>query len=269
MRGRILIIAGSDPSGGAGIQADIKTVTALGGYAATAITALTVQNTLGVTDVHEVPPSIIAAQIEAVLSDIGADAIKTGMLHNAEVIGVVAEALRGHAAPLILDPVMVAKGGHKLLLDDAIDALKTRLISRATLITPNIPEAEVLSGLTIRSRQDMEKVAVALQKEYGVSVLLKGGHLEGRNLVDILVTVSGMETIEYQHIDTPHTHGTGCTMASAIATFIAQGKPLPEAVRHAHAYVQAAIRTAPGFGQGHGPLNHTANHACTPEKDSV
>ncbi|MCW8863232.1 MAG: bifunctional hydroxymethylpyrimidine kinase/phosphomethylpyrimidine kinase, partial [Rhodospirillales bacterium] len=258
MGGRVLIIAGSDSGGGAGIQADIKAVTALGGYAMTAITALTAQNTQGVFAIHEVPPEFITQQIEVVLDDIGADAIKIGMLHRPEVIDAVADALEGKAPgiPLVLDPVMVAKGGHALLESRAVTALKERLIPMAAVLTPNLPEAEALTGLTVRDEAQMGQAAAALRALGAGSVLLKGGHLAGDALVDLLVTDEGTVRFEDVRIDTVHTHGTGCTTASAIAAGIAQGMNVPDAVARARAYVREAIRTAPGLGHGHGPLNH-------------
>lgn len=258
MKGRVLIIAGSDSGGGAGIQADIKTVTMLGGYAATAITALTAQNTQGVFGIHDVPQDFIAQQIELVLSDIGADAIKTGMLHNAAVIGAVAVSLTSHASiPLVVDPVMVAKGGAPLLQQQAVESLKKKLLPRATLVTPNIPEAEILSGTRISSHTDMRNAAEKILSLGVQAVLLKGGHLEGDTIFDLLATPHNVEEFSSPRIATRHTHGTGCTLASAIATGLAQGMGLKTAVEQARAYVQKAIETAPGFGTGHGPLNHS------------
>jgi hydroxymethylpyrimidine/phosphomethylpyrimidine kinase len=258
---KILIIAGSDSGGGAGIQGDIKTITALGGYAATAITALTAQNTLGVSGIHEVPPSFISKQIRAVLSDFGADAIKTGMLHSSEVIHVVADSLGAYSmsTPLIVDPVMIAKGGAFLLQEEAITVLKKRLLPRATLLTPNIPEAERLVGFPINSADDMKKAGHSLVDLGAQAVLIKGGHLPGDALYDILVTEHTTHSFESKRIPTNHTHGTGCTLASAIALGIAQGMGLYEAVHLAHNYVYQAILSAPGIGKGHGPLNHLCN----------
>jgi hydroxymethylpyrimidine/phosphomethylpyrimidine kinase len=257
-RGRVLIIAGSDPGGGAGIQADIKAVTALGGFAMTAITALTIQDTVTVHDVFDVPAGVVADQMRVVLQDIGADAIKTGMLHRADIIEAVADTLARYApdVPLVVDPVMVAKGGAKLLVPEAATALREKLIARATLITPNLPEAEVLSGLKIAGVQDMPAAATWLLRQGPKAVLLKGGHLEGPMLVDLLAHEGQIDRFENTRIDTTSTHGTGCTMASAIAAGIAFGLPLKQAVVQARAYVQKAIETAPGFGHGHGPLNH-------------
>jgi len=258
LKGRVLAIAGSDSGGGAGIQADIKVITALGAYAATAITALTAQNTLGVQGIRIVPPEFIYQQIFVVLDDIGADAVKTGMLGDVTTIETVADALARHAigVPLVLDPVMVAKGGARLLDPGAVHALIRHLLPKAHIITPNLPEAEVLSGRAIPNAAAMHDAAAALLDLGVPAVLLKGGHLPGDTLVDLLVTRDGTETFSDARIDTRHTHGTGCTMASAIAAGLAQGMTLRDAVVRARAYVRAAIATAPGFGAGHGPLNH-------------
>jgi len=255
--GRVLIIAGSDSGGGAGIQADIKTVTALGGYAATAITAVTVQNTLGVADVHPIPPDVVAAQARAVLEDIGADAIKTGMLGEAATVEAVAAVLEGAPGiPVVVDPVMVAKGGASLLADRAVAALKARLVPRAALLTPNALEAEVLTGLAVASLDDQRRAAEVLLTAGARAVLMKGGHVPGARVIDLLVTPAGETAFEAERIETRHTHGTGCTLASACATGLAQGLPLEAAVARAWAYVQEAIARAPGFGRGHGPLDH-------------
>ncbi len=257
-RGRVLIVAGSDSGGGAGIQADIKTVTALGGYAATAITALTAQDTTGVHAVHPVPVPFITEQITRVLGDIGADALKTGMLGDAATIEAVADAIALHAAgvPFVCDPVMVAKGGHALLDPGAVETLKRRLPPLASVITPNLPEAEVLCGLVIRDRADMRRAAGALLRLGTAAVLLKGGHLEGEEVVDMLASADGLEEFTAPRIRTRATHGTGCTLASAIATGLAQGMSLRDSVLRARAYVRAAMLAAPGFGRGHAPLNH-------------
>ncbi|KIL96993.1 Phosphomethylpyrimidine kinase [Paramagnetospirillum magnetotacticum MS-1] len=258
MQGRVLIIAGSDSGGGAGIQADIKAVTCLGGYAATAVTALTAQNTLGVTGIHEVPPEFVWAQMEAVLGDIGADCIKTGMLASAAIVEVVAVALEELApeVPLVLDPVMVAKGGAALLADSAAGELVKRLVPRARLLTPNIPEAEVMLGRTIAGVEDLERAALDLLDLGPQAVLLKGGHLEGDDLVDVLAEAGGIRRFTGRRIQTRSTHGTGCTLASSIAAGLAQGMELGDAVERARAYLMRAIETAPGLGAGHGPLNH-------------
>lgn len=254
MLARILIIAGSDPSGGAGIQADIKTVTAFGGYAMAAVTALTAQNTQGVTGVHAVPADFVAEQVRLCVDDIGADAVKTGMLFSADIIRAVAAQLPD--APLVLDPVMVAKGGAALLNDDAVDALKTLLVPRAYVITPNIPEAQLLTGIPITTPHDMQRAGEALRQMGAQHALIKGGHLQGEMLTDMLVSASGAQAWQSARIATCHTHGTGCTLASAIATQLGQGALLPDAVANARDYVQRAMHAAPGLGHGHGPLNH-------------
>lgn len=256
-RGRVLIIAGSDSGGGAGIQADIKTVTALGGYAATAITAITVQNTLGVTGVHPVPLDIIEAQARAVLDDIGADAIKTGMLGDVATVELVARVLdSAGGVPAVIDPVMIAKGGASLLESRAVAAVKTLLVPRAALLTPNAPEAEALTGLTVATQDDQRRAGEALLTMGAKAVLMKGGHVAGDRVVDILMTPEGETTFEGERIDTRHTHGTGCTLASACAVGLAQGLPLTAAVARAWNYVHEAMLRAPGFGAGHGPLDH-------------
>lgn len=257
--GRVLIVAGSDSGGGAGIQADIKTVTVLGGYAMTAITAITVQNTQGVSGVHEVPPEIVRAQIEAVASDLGADAWKLGMLGSAAHVRVVAESYEafGAGAPLILDPVMIAKGGAALLAEEAIEVVATQLAPRATLITPNAPEAEALTGLEVRDLDGQINAAEALVEELGAfAALVKGGHIEGDIIRDVLLTREGYRVFESPRIATKATHGTGCTLASAVAARIAQGASIEAAVEDARAYLMAAIQAAPGLGAGHQPLGH-------------
>lgn len=258
MNGRVLIIAGSDSGGGAGIQADIKAVTAMDGFAATAITALTAQNTTGVHDVVPVEPAFIAQQIEVVLTDIGADALKTGMLHSAEVITTVAATLKKHAAdaPLVVDPVMVAKGGHRLLLSQAETALRDMLMPMAALLTPNLPEAEVLVGFPVRVEADMARAAEKLAALGARAVLMKGGHLEGDQIVDLLFHDGRVDRFVGARIASRSTHGTGCTLASAIAAGLAQKMSLHDSVARARAYVRRAIETAPGYGRGHGPLNH-------------
>ncbi|MEQ1789252.1 MAG: bifunctional hydroxymethylpyrimidine kinase/phosphomethylpyrimidine kinase [Rickettsiales bacterium] len=254
---RVLIIAGSDSGGGAGIQGDIKTVTCLGGYGATAITALTAQNTLGVFDIHDVPESFIAKQIKLVLDDIGADAIKTGMLNKESVIEIVADSISTYShIPLILDPVMFAKGGASLLPASALSALKTLLIPQATIITPNVPEAEYLSDITIKTVGDMRRAAEKILALGCKAVMLKGGHLHGDIVTDLLLTPDGESIFEQPRIVTKHTHGTGCTLASAIATSIAQKMSIIDAIIRARKYVLVAIETAPNIGNGHGPLNH-------------
>jgi hydroxymethylpyrimidine/phosphomethylpyrimidine kinase len=254
--GRVLIIAGSDSGGGAGIQADIKTVTALGGYAATAITAVTVQNTLGVTGVHPIPLDVVEAQARAVLSDIGADAIKTGMLGDAATVELVARLLDEAAVPAVIDPVMVAKGGASLLAADAVAAVRELLIPRATLLTPNAPEAEALTGLAVATTDDLRRAGDALLKAGAKAVLMKGGHVPGERVVDVLMTAQGDTAFEGERIESRHTHGTGCTLASACAVGLAQGLPLVAAVARAWDYVHEAMLRAPGLGAGHGPLDH-------------
>ncbi|MFY8143692.1 MAG: bifunctional hydroxymethylpyrimidine kinase/phosphomethylpyrimidine kinase [Caulobacter sp.] len=256
-KGRVLVIAGSDSGGGAGIQADIKTITALGGYAATAITAVTVQNTLGVTGVHPIPLEVIADQARAVLDDIGADAIKTGMLGDAAVVETVAQVL-DHAGgvPAVVDPVMVAKGGAPLLAEAAIGAVKSLMIPRAALLTPNAPEAAALTGMTVETTDDLRRAGEALLTLGARAVLMKGGHVAGDRVVDVLMTAAGETTFEGERIQTRHTHGTGCTLASACATGLAKGLKLEEAVAEAWNYVHEAMLRAPGFGAGHGPLDH-------------
>ena len=258
MRGRVLIVAGSDSGGGAGIQADIKTVTMLDAYAATAITALTAQNTEGVFGVLPIPPDFVRQQVELVLDDIGADAIKTGMLHDVGVIETVAAVLRERAAPipLVVDPVMAAKGGARLIDPDAVEALKRLLVARAAVLTPNLPEAELLCGTTIDDRAGMQAAGEALLRLGCGAVLVKGGHLPSDTVTDVLVTAAGCRIWESPRIASRHTHGTGCTLASAIAAGLAQGLEVEPAVDRARAYVQRAIADAPGLGRGHGPLDH-------------
>lgn len=252
---RILTIAGSDSSGGAGIQADIKTISALGGYAMTAITAITAQNTLGVRDIHPVPPASVVQQIEACAEDIGIDAIKTGMLLNAEIITAITSSLRDMRLPLILDPVMVATSGARLLDADALEAL-TQLIPLAQLITPNIPEAEILSHQAIKTRDDMIQAAEVIAALGAKAILLKGGHLEEDTVHDLLWQDGKAEWFSSPRITTRHTHGTGCTLAAALATEIGRGTPMAQAVRIARDYVHQAILNAPELGAGNGPLGH-------------
>ena len=256
-KGRVLIIAGSDSGGGAGIQADIKTVTALGGYAATAVTAITVQNTLGVTAVHKIPTEVVEAQAQAVLNDIGADALKTGMLGDAAMVRAVARVLDdAHGVPAVVDPVMVAKGGAALLARDAVQAVRELMVPRAALLTPNAPEAAALTGLEVETTDDLRRAAEKLLRLGAQAVLMKGGHIAGERVVDLLITPRGETVFEGERIDTRHTHGTGCTLASASATGLAQGLGLIEAVARAWDYVHQAMLHAPGFGAGHGPLDH-------------
>ncbi len=258
MRGRILVIAGSDSGGGAGIQADIKTITALGGFAMTAITALTAQDTLGVHALHAVPTDFIRQQMRLAFADIGVDVIKTGMLSDAATIEAIAFELRAQRikAPLVLDPVMTAKGGASLLALQAVAMLKQLLIPLAAVLTPNIPEAEALTGLVIADEAGMHRAAKTLLSLGAPAVLLKGGHLSGPNVTDVLVTETETHRYSAPRLLGRHTHGTGCTLASAIATGLAQNWSLPDSVQRARAYVRLAIEHAPRLGQGHGPLNH-------------
>ncbi len=255
---RVLIVAGSDSGGGAGIQADIKTVTALQGFAMTAITALTAQDTRAVHDIFPVPPAFIGTQMRVVLDDIGADAVKTGMLHDAEVIHTVAEVLEERAAgvPLVVDPVMVAQSGDRLLVTEAVAALRARLVPRAALITPNRPEAEVLLEREIRDLADQERAARELLDLGCDAALIKGGHMPGDRVVDVLATRAGIRHLAYPRIDTRCNHGTGCTLASAIAAGLASGFALEAAVARARAYLQRALITAVPVGQGNGPVHH-------------
>jgi hydroxymethylpyrimidine/phosphomethylpyrimidine kinase len=252
----VLIIAGSDSGGGAGIQADIKTVTMLGGHAMTAITALTAQNTLGVQAVMPVPPDFVVSQMDSVLFDIGADIVKIGMIGSAQTVHAVADRLAGEGVPIVFDPVMVATSGSVLADPDTIAAFE-RLMSVATIITPNIPELEALTGLRIANVAQMEAAALALAERSGSAVLAKGGHLPGERLTDLLI-VPGSDVRHWEHerIDSAHTHGTGCTLASAIATGLAAGLPLPRAVEAGRLFVRIALREAPGLGGGHGPMGH-------------
>jgi hydroxymethylpyrimidine/phosphomethylpyrimidine kinase len=266
VRGRVLVVAGSDSGGGAGIQADIKTISMLDAYAATAITALTAQNTEGVFGVLPIPPEFIRRQIEVVLDDIGADVIKTGMLHDVAVIEAIVAVLHERAAsiPMVIDPVMAAKGGARLIEPDAIEALKRRLIARAEIVTPNLPEAEILCGATIGDIAEMRTAGETLLGLGCRAALVKGGHLSGETVSDVLVTADGVRVWEGPRIGTRHTHGTGCTLASAIAAGLAQGLGVESAVDRARAYVHQAIARAPGLGRGHGPVDHA--HPLHPDK---
>ena len=255
---RILVIAGSDSGGGAGIQADIKTITMLGGYAATAITAVTVQNTLGVSGVHAVPPGVVAAQIDAVLSDIGADAIKIGMLGDAATTEAVAAAIAGFGGPVVLDPVMVAKGGASLLAEEAVAALVSLLLPRAAVVTPNAPEMAALTGLAVEDEGDLLLAAQELLGGGPRAVLAKGGHLPGDEVADWLVTRDGERRFAGPRVHTPSSHGTGCTLASALACGLAAGLALEDAVERARRFVVTALHEAPGLGGGHGPMGHQA-----------
>jgi hydroxymethylpyrimidine/phosphomethylpyrimidine kinase len=255
---RLLVIAGSDSGGGAGIQADIKTATALGAYAMTAVTAVTVQNTQGVHAVHPVPANIVRAQIVSALEDIGADAIKIGMLGSSDIIKAVAQILftHGRDIPLVVDPVMEAKGGASLLEDEAANTLMMSLFPLATIVTPNAPEAAALTGLPVETVADCAQAGQSLLATGAQAVLVKGGHLQGETVTDVLVSKGSAQRLTAPRLDTTSTHGTGCTLATAIAVGLGQNIPLIDAIRRARSYVQEAIRTAPGFGHGHGPLNH-------------
>ena len=257
-RGGVLSVAGSDCGGGAGIQADLKVITLLGSYAATAITALTIQNTTGVKGVHAIPPSCIADQIEAVISDIPIDVIKTGMLHTPAVTAMLAEYLRGlpQLIPTVIDPVMVAKGGASLLAREAIQVFCSELLPQTYLLTPNIPEAEQLLDRTITTIPQMEQAAADLAALGAARVLVKGGHLTGEMAVDVLFDGNQMHHFSSERIATMATHGTGCSYASAIAALLSQGEPLVTAVSRAKQFITRAIRTARPMGKGHGPINH-------------
>lgn len=255
--GAVLTIAGSDSGGGAGIQADLKTITLLGSYGASVITALTAQNTLGVTGIHPSPPDFVAAQLDAVLSDMPVEVVKTGMLFSAEIINVVVDRLSFFEKKLlIVDPVMIAKGGSKLIDSDAVAALKEKLLPLTYLLTPNIPEAEALTGTRIMTDADMENAARLLHEAGVRNVLIKGGHSESEEAVDLLFDGSSFKRFASPRIDSTNTHGTGCTLSAAIASFLAQGNPLPEAVQKAKEFITAAIRLAQPLGRGHGPVNH-------------
>ena len=259
-KSKILIIAGSDSSGGAGIQADIKTVTALGGYAMTAITAVTSQNTTGVNSIIAIPPREIEKQILFTSKDIKPDAIKIGMLHSTEVILSVKKSLRKlKTKKIILDPVMVSKGGFKLINNNAIRTLKKNLISKVYLITPNIPEAEVLTNIQIKNLDDMIRAANILLKLGVKNILLKGGHFNAKILNDILLNKKELKIFKNRRIKTKNTHGTGCTLSSAITTYFACGKTLNKSCELAIKYVNQSIRSNLNYGKGHGPINHLSS----------
>lgn len=260
---RVLIVAGSDSSGGAGIQADIKTCAAFGVYSATAITAITAQNTVGVQRVEALSADLVAEQMRSVLSDIGADVIKIGMLANADIIKAVADVIINEAEDVmvVLDPVMVATSGDRLLEDEAIDAMKEYLIPLADVVTPNIDEAEILTGLRPVDANGLIQAGERLLEMGAFAALMKGGHLEGKSITDVLVAPEGNHIMSAPRIHSRHTHGTGCTLASAVAALLVLdkvrgGAPLEIAVREAREFVMGAIRTAPKLGKGNGPLNH-------------
>lgn len=275
---RILIIAGSDSGGGAGIQADIKTVTMLGGHAMTAVTAITAQNTVGVRAVHPVPAAFVAEQMEAVIEDLGVDAVKIGMLGSADIVAIVSAVLVAspevgarsalgwsrspkppgvRRIPVVVDPVMIAKAGDRLASGETIEAMKARLLPIATLITPNAPELEVLTGIEVCTVEQAELAAFALCEHTGAAVLAKGGHMKGEMIVDQLVEPGGVLSVwTSSRIDSRHTHGTGCTLASAIATRLGAGADLRDAIGQARFYVRRVIEAAPGLGMGSGPMGH-------------
>lgn len=256
---RALTIAGSDSGGGAGIQADLKTFTVLGVFGTSALTAITAQNTLGVSGVYPLTPDQVAAQLDAVLADIGTDAVKTGMLFDAPIIEVVSDRVKRFAIRnLVVDPVMIAKGGQPLLLSQAQTALRDLLLPLAAVVTPNLPEAEALTGLPVRTRFDMAAAGARLLALGARAAVIKGGHLDGEAADDLLVTAEGQQWLTARRVATPHTHGTGCTFSAAIAAGLARGMRLQEAVLHAKAFISLAIRAAPGLGAGHGPTNHLA-----------
>lgn len=277
---RILSIAGSDSSGGAGIQADIKTITMLSGYAMTAITAVTAQNSVGVQGITPIDGGFVLEQIASCIDDIGVDAIKIGMLGNSDIVRNVAAALvtapeinarsaAGHIAknappgtgrfPIVLDPVMVATSGATLIDEQSVSAMRTRLFPLATLLTPNLPELELLSGRTLRTLELMQDAAGELAREAGCDVLAKGGHTDDAQVIDVLVSPSGEATIfHHARLSTPHTHGSGCTLSAAIATLLGHGLSLEDAVRIARKFVYSAMENAPGFGLGNGPMGHQA-----------
>lgn len=253
--GRVLTIAGSDSGGGAGIQADLKTITLLGSYGSSVLTALTAQNTMGVDAIEPVQAGFVSSQIDAVLSDIGTDTIKTGMLNWGGNIVRIARAIQQRALLAVVDPVMIAKGGAKLLDQEAIDSLLANLVPNAYLLTPNLPEAETLTGLPVETEEEMEQAGRSLQELGARNVLIKGGHLQGE-AVDLLFIGDQMHRIAAPRIDTKNTHGTGCTYSAAIATFLAQGYPLLRAVERSKEFINLAIEHAVDCGQGHGPVNH-------------
>ena len=258
---KVLTIAGSDSGGGAGIQADLKTFSAIGCYGMSVITALTAQNTQGVKGIHAVPPAFAVEQIEAVLTDIGADAIKIGMLYSAELIEAVARELKKQGArKIVLDPVMVAQSGDKLLQDDAIEAIKENLMPLADVVTPNIPEASVLTGRRLNRREDIESAAETLAQHGSRSILIKGGHGDESKSTDLLFLAreSRFVSLEADRIETRNNHGTGCTLSSAIASYMAKGMDIEEAVQKAKAFMNHAIAAGAAYkiGHGHGPVHH-------------
>jgi len=257
IKSKILIIAGSDSSGGAGIQADIKTVTALGSYAMTAVTAVTAQNTISVKKITPIPTKNVQKQITTILDDIGVDGVKIGMLHNASIIKCVYSILKKYKLKnIVLDPVMVSKGGTKLINNSSIKHLKKLLLPLSNLVTPNIPEAETLTGYSISNKEDMIKAAKKILNMGSKNVLLKGGHLKSKMICDILATKKGIKVFSKRKIKTKNTHGTGCTLSSALATCLSQKKNIVKSCKISLRYVDKAITSAPGYGKGFGPLNH-------------
>jgi hydroxymethylpyrimidine kinase/phosphomethylpyrimidine kinase/thiamine-phosphate diphosphorylase len=255
---RVLTIAGSDSGGGAGIQADLKTITLLGAFGMSAITVLTAQNTLGVADVFPAPAAFVRQQAELVLDDIGADAVKTGMLYDAGIVATVAELLERYGLAAVVDPVMLAKGGAPLLRDDAVTAVREQLLPRTFLLTPNLPEAEALTGLTIRTLDEMADAARRLRQMGARHVLVKGGHRAAGDATDLLLAGGTLHLLPGERIATGNTHGTGCSYAAALATLLAKGLALPDAAQQAKRFISAAIAAAVPIGHGHGPINHAA-----------
>jgi len=257
LKSKVLIIAGSDSSGGAGIQADIKTVTALGSYATTAVTAVTAQNTKGVKKIISIPPDIVHKQIAMILDDIGTHAVKIGMLHNTSVIKIVYKILKKYKLKtVVLDPVMIAKGGAKLISNGSVKHLKKLLLPLCTLVTPNIPEAEVLTNCSILNKEDMIRAANKILNMGAKNVLLKGGHLKNKMIFDILATRHGVDIFSKRKLKTKNSHGTGCTLSSALATCLSQKKNIFKSCKISLKYVDDAIVSAPSYGKGFGPLNH-------------
>ena len=259
---KVLTIAGSDSGGGAGIQADIKTISALGCYGSTAITAITVQNTIGVKSIHDVPIEIVRDQILAVMDDIKPDAIKIGMIHTPELASMIYSTLKKYSEiPIILDPVMVATSGDKLIKDETIELLKTKLFHLANLVTPNLDEAEILTKFKIQTTTDMIDAAIAILETGCGAVLIKGGHLRGNKLFDVYFDKNNHHIFESERIETNNVHGTGCSLSSAIASFIALGHQLPGAIQNARNYIHSAIENGKDVktGEGNGPLNHFFN----------
>ncbi|HPX55312.1 MAG TPA: bifunctional hydroxymethylpyrimidine kinase/phosphomethylpyrimidine kinase [Syntrophales bacterium] len=263
---RVLTIAGSDSGGGAGIQGDLKTITVLGGFGMSVVTALTAQNSLGVHGIFDVPPEFVEKQFDAVMQDIGADAAKTGMLARPDILRAVIGKIRQYRIDkLVVDPVMVAKGGTLLLRGEIMDLLRTQLIPLAFVVTPNIPEAEVLAGVKIAAAEDVREAARRIRQMGARHVVVKGGHLEGA-AVDVFYDGNTFHEFKAERIDTSNTHGTGCTFSAALATGIAQGKEILDAISQAKEYITEAIRNSFALGSGHGPLNHLAPVAGKWEK---